>query len=237
MALLPGLRQSANDLSGLFFPDSCAACGDLLHRNEQVLCFRCLAALPLTGFHRDPENEVARLFWGRIPLEQATSFMFFSKDSRYRRIVHELKYRGRPEAGTLLGRLFGHTLQGTGFATADLIHPVPLHPARFRFRGYNQSALIARGMSEAMGIPMAGELITRRVDSRTQTRRHRYERWENVRHIFCCEQPEQLKNRHILLVDDVITTGATLEACAACIADVEGIRISIASLAYAKLLG
>lgn len=237
MAVMAGLRQCAGDLSALFFPDTCAACGDILHRNEALLCYPCLVSLPLTGFHRDPENEVARMFWGRVPLQQATAFMFFSKDSRYRRILHELKYRGRPEAGLIMGRLFGSSLRETDFVTADVIHPIPLHPARFRFRGYNQSTLIARGMAEAMGIPLAGDLITRRVDSRTQTRRHRYDRWENVRHIFRCEHPEALKNRHILLVDDVITTGATLEACATCISAIEGIRISVASLAYAKLLG
>lgn len=237
MAFSAGIRQYGQDLFNLFYPETCAACGATLLRNEKILCIPCLAEMPLTGFHLDPENEVARMFWGRVPFRMASSFMLFTRGSRYRHILHELKYRGREDAGYFFGKMFGFALKDTDFATADLIHPVPLHPARFRQRGYNQSALIAEGMAETLGVPLATDLISRRVDSLTQTRRHRYERWENVRHIFRCDRPDRLVNRHVILVDDVITTGATLEACASCIAPLRGLSVSLASLAYAKLQG
>jgi ComF family protein len=229
------LRPYLEGFAGLIFPRYCAACGNALFRNENILCMSCYAGLPRTGFHNDAENEVAQMFWGRVPAEQATAFMYFAKGSRFQQILHELKYNGQKQIGGFMGRMFGMELMNTPFSQADMIIPVPLHPSKLKIRGYNQSELIAAGLSEVLHIPLETALITRAMDTRTQTHKSRYERWENVRDIFHCENREALIRKHVMLVDDVITTGATLEACAACLSMAEGIKISLVSLAFAKL--
>jgi ComF family protein len=206
-----------------------------LFRGEIVLCLKCLADLPRTGFHQDPENEVAQMFWGRIPLNQVSSFIYFAKGSRYQHILHELKYNGQKRIGIEMGRMFGNELKNTPFSGVDLIHPVPLHHKKQKKRGYNQSELIASGLAEILHLPVATTFISRKDDTLSQTRKSRYERWENVQHIFRCENPDAIRNKHILLVDDVITTGATIEACVSSILGCEGVTVSVASLAYAKL--
>ena len=175
------------------------------------------------------------MFWGRIPVNQVSSFIYFAKGSRYQHILHELKYNGQKRIGIEMGRMFGNELKNTPFSGVDLIHPVPLHPKKQKKRGYNQSELIASGMAEILHLPVATTFISRKDDTLSQTRKSRYERWENVQHIFRCENPDAIRNKHILLVDDVITTGATIEACASCILGCEGVTVSVASLAYAKL--
>jgi ComF family protein len=191
--------------------------------------------LPRTGFHTDVENEVARLFWGRIPVMQATSFIVFNKDSHYRNILHELKYKGHRHIGIEMGRLFGLELRGSPFAKVDLIHPVPLYPSKLQKRGYNQSELIAKGLSSVLQVPLMTGLVIRTLETGTQTRKSRYERWENVRGTFQVDCPEPLLNKHVLLVDDVITTGATIEACAESLLSISGVSVSIASLAFTRL--
>jgi ComF family protein len=181
------------------------------------------------------EANGARMFWGRVKFEQATSFMYFAKGSPFRQILHELKYNGQVQIGISLGRMFGSELKNTPFSTADMILPVPLHPSKLKARGYNQSELIARGISDILQIPLGSGLISRTMDTGSQTRKSRYERWENVGQIFHCRYPDALKDKHVMIVDDVITTGATLEACASCLASVTGIKISLVSLAFAKL--
>jgi ComF family protein len=230
-----GFLSYLHDFAGLFFPAYCAACGNALFRNENILCLKCFTELPRTGFHNDPENEVAQMFWGRVPVSHVTSFMYFIKGSHFQQILHELKYNGRMDIGTEMGRLFGYELRNTPFSCADLIHPVPLHPAKLRKRGYNQSELIARGMADILHLPVETMMIRRTADTLSQTHKSRYERWENVGQVFRCEDPDSLRNKHVLLVDDVITTGATLEAAASCIFAVDGITVSFASLAFAKL--
>jgi ComF family protein len=229
------IKQYLQGLVSIIYPHLCAACGNVLFFNEQVLCLKCYADLPRTGFHGNSENEVARLFWGRIPVRNATSFIIFNKESRYRRILHELKYKGQHQVGTEMGRLFGLELKGTPFADVDIIHPVPLHPSKLRKRGYNQSELIAKAIAEVLHVTVVSDLIIRSVETKTQTRKSRYERWENVRDTFHVQFPESLRDKHVLLVDDVITTGATIEACAGALLAISGVTVSIASLAYAKL--
>lgn len=235
MLISDNLKPYWHGLLGIFFPQGCSVCGSVLYNNEQVLCLKCYADLPRTGFHRDPGNEVARIFWGRIPVNYATSFILFHQGSSYRNLLYQLKYQGRQQIGLELGRLFGLELQDTAFARADLIHPVPLHPAKQRKRGYNQSELIARGMGEVLKIPVVTNLIARVTKTRSQTRKSRYERWENVRDTFRVLFPETLQDQHVLLVDDVITTGATLEACAAALLQTSGVSVSVASLAFTNL--
>jgi ComF family protein len=134
-----------------------------------------------------------------------------------------------------MGRLFGIELLGTPFAGVDFIHPVPLHPGKFRKRGYNQSELIANGIAGVLNLPVLNDRVIRVTETPTQTRKSRYERWENVRNTFQVRFPEAIRNKHVLLVDDVITTGSTLEACVEALLTVNGVTVSIASLAYAKL--
>jgi predicted amidophosphoribosyltransferase len=182
--LLVNIKKYIQGFVSIVYPHYCAACGSILYLNEEPLCLACLADLPRTKFHNDPENEVARIFWGRIPVVHATSFMYFTKNSRYRQILHELKYNGQQHLGIAMGKLFGLELRNSQFSQVDIIHPVPLHKSKFRQRGYNQSELISRGLSEIMNIPMETNLVLRAVETRTQTKKTRYERWENVRGTF-----------------------------------------------------
>jgi ComF family protein len=229
------LIQYFQGLISIVYPHACPACGNVLFRNENILCMNCYAELPKTGFQNDAENELARLFWGRITVKNAAAFIYFNKGSRYRNILHELKYKGQQNLGFEMGRLFGLELRETSFSETDMIIPVPLHNSKMRKRGYNQSEFIARGISAVLKIPVQTDLISRTSETKTQTNKSRYERWENVRDTFRVEIPELLSFKHLMLVDDVITTGATIEACAAALLAVEGVTLSIASLAYANL--
>ncbi len=222
-----------DDFTGLFFPRLCISCTGALQRHETMLCDHCLYHLPRTQFHRDADNPVARLFWGRIPVEYATSFFYFSKGSPYQKILHELKYKGMKEIGLEMGRIFGKEIRDSEFRKVELVVPVPLHPSKLRKRGYNQAEWIALGLSEGLCKPMDSRSLIRKVSSSTQTRKGRYDRWMNVEGIFDASQPDHLSNRHILLVDDVVTTGATLEACASVILGLGNTKISIATLAVA----
>jgi ComF family protein len=232
--LKPG-QDYFHDFINLIFPQLCPACGNVLYRYENVLCLNCLDELPRTRFHNDPDNEVSQLFWGRVPVKNVTSFIYFNKGSRYQHILHELKYKGQQHIGIEMGRLFGNELKDTSFSKVDVIHPVPLHYVKQRKRGYNQSELIARGIAEILHKPLETNLISRVINTATQTMKSRYERWENVEGIFKVARPEKLENKHILLVDDVVTTGSTLEACASAVLDLEKVTVSIATLACAKL--
>jgi len=222
-----------NNLINLFYPNVCQSCGEALNKQENVICISCLLRLPKTGFHLHAENPVSRIFWGRVEIKAATSFLFFSKQGSVQNLIHQLKYKGQKDVGIELGRLFGiELLQSPEFSNIDFIIPVPLHPKKMNKRGYNQSLMIAEGLKKSMNVETFTGL-QRNVHSTTQTKKSRYERWENVKGIFVLEQQEQLENKSILLIDDVLTTGATLEACAAVLSEVQGITISIATLAYA----
>jgi ComF family protein len=223
-----------NDLLNLLFPITCAACGNVLMKNERVICLTCNYYLPRTNFHLEPDNPVAVIFWGRVRIENATAFYYFNKASRYRHLIHELKYRGRKDIGLELGRIFGYEMMvSPGFRLIDLVLPVPLHKKKLIKRGFNQSECIARGISEAMNKPLDTLSVIRTVYSDTQTRKTRYDRWLNVEGIFKVTDRSSLFGKHILLVDDVVTTGATIEACASEILKVEGTKVSVAVLAMA----
>ena len=223
-----------NDLLNLLFPITCAACGNVLMNNERVMCLSCNYYLPRTNFHLEPDNPVAVIFWGRVRIENATAFYYFNKASRYRHLIHELKYRGRKDIGLELGRIFGYEMMvSPGFRLIDLVLPIPLHKKKLIKRGFNQSECIARGISEAMNKPLDTLSVIRTVYSDTQTRKTRYDRWLNVDGIFRVSDQTVLSGKHILLVDDVVTTGATIEACASEILKVEGTKVSVAVLAMA----
>ncbi len=225
------------DIASLFFPPVCPACGRVMEARTGVLCTACQWEMPLTGYEREADNPVARRFWGLVPVRNATAFLWFTDRSGFRRVVHTFKYGGRWSLARDMGRWFGRALADTdAYAGVDAIVPVPLHPLKVLKRGYNQSEYIARGMGLSMEVPLEVRSVVRRVNnpSQTQTATHR-ERWENVEGIFAVRRPEQLRGRHILLVDDVMTTGATIGSCAEAIyRAVPDVRISIAVLYASK---
>jgi len=223
-----------NDFLRLIFPLTCAACGNVLMKNERIICLSCNYHLPRTNFHFDQNNPVAVIFWGRVRIENATAFYFFNKASKFRHLIHELKYKGRKDIGIELGRIFGYEMIASEvFRCIDLVIPVPLHKKKQRKRGFNQSECIAYGIAEAIKKPLNASSVIRSVYSSTQTRKTRYDRWLNVKGIFRVTDPQSLTGKHILLVDDVVTTGATIEACATEILNVEGTKVSVAVLAVA----
>jgi ComF family protein len=217
----------------LFFPRLCIACSNPLFVHESNLCDLCLYHLPRTNFEKDQNNPVAQLFWGRVQIEYATSYFFYNKGSRYQRILHQLKYQGKKEIGFELGKIFGKEIRHSYFSQIQLIVPIPLHRSRQRKRGYNQAEWIAMGLAESLGKPLENNSVARISASSTQTKKGRYDRWTNVEGIFRASTPEKLMNQHILLVDDVVTTGATLEACASAILALKNTKVSIATLAVA----
>jgi ComF family protein len=228
------IKKYIEGFISLFYPKFCFACNTTLIGNEDFLCTMCRHTLPVTLFHKYESNPVEKLFWGRIKIENATSFLFYDKGSKYGHLLHQFKYKGHTEIGIKLGKLFGAQLAETNFKDIDLIVPVPLHSAKLRKRGFNQSEVIAKGIAMSLNKPVAGKALKRNIFTSTQTRKGRFERWKNVEGIFEVKDPKLLQNKHILLIDDVITTGATLEAMGNVILNIEGTKISVATLAIAN---
>ena len=227
------MKTFLSSLLDIFFPRTCAGCNNSLATGENLICTDCLYHLPKTGYWNENDNPVARIFWGRVYLHNVSSFLHFQKGGRLQNIIHNMKYKNIKEIGTFLGKIYGYELKSTPNANVDLIIPVPLHKSKFRKRGYNQSEYIARGISEIINIPVNTNSIERDIASESQTRKSRFERWENVKNVFKIVEPQSIKGKHVLLVDDVITTGATLEACAMAILEIPGTKVSVATLAFA----
>ena len=229
------LREWLEDFLSLFLPDLCAGCDGHLVKGEDCICMKCMLMMPLTGFERYDSNPVMKQFWGQVPIEQATAFATFSKGSALQQMIHRLKYESRPDIGICLGRAFGQHLQRCGWSNpVDVLVPVPLFKARERLRGYNQAACIAQGISQVTGIPIDTQTVRRNRNTATQTRKNRFERSGNVSRVFEVVASDQVKGRHVLLVDDVITTGSTLVSLSEALKEVPGVRVSIAALAYAR---
>ncbi|MFO7924424.1 MAG: ComF family protein [Bacteroidales bacterium] len=229
--MLTGIHK---DFINLFFPPLCAACNAVLVKQEQHICTGCLYNLPKTNFHLDRDNPMAQLFWGRVRVEAAASLYYFEKGSKCRKILHQIKYRGKKELAFFLGKIYGFELSRKGkFTGADVIVPVPLHSSRERSRGFNQSDWFARGISCSMGKKVDRDILIRFICTETQTNKSRAGRWENVENSFVIKDTQKAINKHILLVDDVVTTGATLESCAQVLIRVPGVSISILTIAYA----
>lgn len=217
----------------LFFPQLCVTCNRKLYSDETYVCLHCRQDFPKTGYHNSPDNKVAQLFWGRTQVDFATSWLYFKKGSHFQKLIHYLKYKGIKELGAEMGFLFGLDLKASVFVEVDLIIPVPLHRKKEKQRGYNQSEWIARGMAKAMQKELStGNLIRSRF-TQTQTRKTRFERWQNVEGIFEVISPELLAGKHVLLVDDVVTTGSTLEAAVYTLLNSGAGKVSIATLAMA----
>lgn len=223
-----------DDFLSLLFPRICYGCGNHLLRNEDILCTECYVVIPRTNYHIQKDNPVSQIFWGRCLIESAAAFSYYNKGSRIRNLIHSLKYKGIKEIGFELGRIYGLMLKPSGFTeNIDMIIPVPLHPAKKRSRGFNQSEVISSGLADTTGLPVNTTSFERVLASSTQTKRSRYDRWVNVEGIFRVSDPDSLKGRHILLVDDVITTGSTMESCVNELLKVEGVKVSVVAIAFA----
>jgi ComF family protein len=221
-----------SDLLNFIFPANCVTCSKILTDHEKILCSDCYYSIPRTNFHDDPENAVLQLFWGRVNISHATAFFYFNKGSLYQKLIHDLKYKGRSDIGIEAGKMFGAEIRESVFNTVDLVIPVPLHRKKLRKRGYNQSEMIARGICMSLGKPLIPDLLERVDFTGTQTRRSRYDRFTNVTGCFRLNMNYKHSGKHILLVDDVITTGSTLEACAETLLE-SGSQVSVATLAVA----
>lgn len=231
------LKDIGDDFLSLFFPRLCVSCNTHLVKGERVLCTACLLSMARTDFHVRRENTLEKAFWGRCLIERAAAFSVYNRGSTIRKLVHALKYEGRKDIGVMLGELYGSILAESGFMDdIDFIVPVPLHPARQRRRGYNQSGCIAEGLSYATHVPVRTNIIRRTGMTGTQTKSGRYERWENVKGMFHVQEPSMIHGRHILLVDDVITTGSTMEACVNAFHDAGEVKVSLVALAAAQKL-
>lgn len=229
------VKRIAEDVINLLFPLLCNACGAHLHYGEKEICSHCLYDLPYTDFHLHADNPVAQQFWSRVPLNAAMAMLYFKKGNKVQQLMHSLKYKSQTELGHILGNLLGEKLrQSQAYAHVDAIVPVPLHARKEKLRGYNQSLFIANGIAEVLDVPVKNANLLRRKATESQTKKSRYTRYENMEAVFEVRGAEELRDRHILLIDDVITTGATLEACANALLNIGVKKISIATIAFAE---
>jgi len=224
-----------SDFIELFYPDVCLACAEKLLKGESVICYKCNNTLPKTDHWHDSENPMAKRFWGRVDLQGAAALFEFQKGEHVQHLLHQLKYRGRQDVGEYLGKMLGRSMlhSRSVIKDIDLVVPVPLHFKKQQVRGYNQCDSIAKGISETMGVKWTDTALERVQQNVSQTKKNRFDRWANVADIFAVRDAGQLKNKHILLVDDVMTTGATAEACLQTILTVPGTRVSFVAVAVA----
>ena len=225
-----------HQLLDLLAPRLCSACGRRLSLTERTLCVSCNMHLPRTGFQLDAyDNAMARLFWGIIPVERAVALFHYNAGASVSNIIYDLKYHDQPEIGREMGRFVAREFSETGFFDGiDVIVPIPLAKKRQRQRGYNQSLCIAKGISRVTGLPIYDKVVRRTMFVKSQTQMGHWERQENVEGVFELKDASTLRGRHILLVDDVVTTGATMTACARELLKAGDIKISLLSLGFAK---
>ncbi|MCU0437113.1 MAG: ComF family protein [Raineya sp.] len=230
------MKKLIQDFISLIFPDSCYSCQGVLLQGEYKVCTACRGNLPFTNYHKlnPSDNPITQKFFGKVPILYGLSFLQFAKDGKVQRLLHHIKYKNEPELAEILGNWYGAELFEKSFHQKfDMILSVPLHPKKLKIRGYNQSDYFGRGLSKQLQIPFYDNILLRNVHSSTQTKKTRYERWQNVHTIFNVSDSVDIKDKSILLVDDVITTGATLEACAKVLLELDVKFISIATIAVA----
>jgi ComF family protein len=226
-------KNYINDFLHLFFPHVCIGCGSDILNTQDILCAKCIDDLPITGFIAAADNPVEKIFYGRMNIQCAGSAFYFNKNSVMQHAIIQLKYKNNKAAGIFLGKLLGWQIaQSTRFDDVDLIVPVPLNDKKFYKRGYNQAEIIAKGIASIWHKPVVANAIERVLFTETQTHKNRIDRWKTIEGVFNVNEPEAIANKHILLVDDVITTGSTLEACGHAILKILGIKLSIATIAY-----
>ena len=228
------MKSALKDFLNLMFPSLCIVCGENLQKQEQQICISCLHGIPKTNYHLVSNNPIEKRFWGKVPINRGTSFFFFQKGSPFQKILHSLKYRNNQEIGELLGKYAAvELLDSADFSSIDVIIPVPLHPKKYKSRGYNQSECIGKGLSKILEKPIDTTTLIRTRENTTQTKKTVFERYENTEGIFILQNKNILTGKHVLLVDDVLTTGATLEACIRALIEIEGVEVSIFTLSVA----
>ena len=221
-----------NHLINLFYPRVCPACGNLLIQGEETVCLSCRYLLPKTHYENNPENPLAQTFGGQVDFHAVTAEYFFSKTGKVQHLLHQLKYQGNKDAGYFLGQQLGESIKNAElFQGIDYLVPIPLHPKKEHLRGYNQSFVIAQGIEEKTKIAIARDCLVRKVFTSTQTKKSREERWDNVKDIFEIQNKDKYKGKHLLLIDDVLTTGATLLAAGKTLSQISDIKISAATAA------
>jgi len=226
-------RLGLEDFQHLFYPRVCRLCDQALMREEDELCMSCLYTLPRTRSTMQANNPVAKVFFGRIPLDYAGSYLFFRHDSIVQTLLHQIKYRNKKELATAIGKLYAQELLDEGFQPPDLIVPVPLHPRKERQRGYNQSHYFGAGLSAVLKCECRDDILIRTSNTGTQTRRSRWSRWENVATVFKLANTGDIAGKRVMLIDDVTTTGATLEACARVLFTGGAESVGILTIAFA----
>jgi ComF family protein len=225
-----------SSLAHLVYPHVCAGCGSDLVSHDQLLCLDCIDDLPVTNFYLHASNPVEKIFWGRLSLVTATSYTYFTKQSVMQSLLHQFKYKGKKEIGLYFGKRMGDLFRMSNrYNDIEALIPLPLFFQKERKRGYNQAAVICEGISERMEVPVWKDIVTRNKRTETQTHMNRTERWANIEGKFEVVNEKCAEGKHVLLVDDVLTTGATLEACGAELQKIKGLRLSIATLAYTSL--
>lgn len=232
---MPLVQNIKEAISHFLFPHVCAGCGTDIISRENKLCIFCHEDLPRTSFHFHSNNPVEKIFWGRLPVRHATAQYYFTKQSLMQRLMHRFKYKGDKDLGLFLGRLMGYQLEETNrFKEIDALVPLPLFSDKERKRGYNQAGLLCEGISAIIQKPVLKDVVVRTMHTESQTRKTRVERWLNMEGRFLLLNETAIRGKHLLLVDDVITTGATLEACGQVLLTGEDVTISIATLCCAS---
>lgn len=223
-----------NYLINLFFPKVCDGCRAILLQNENVFCTSCRHEMPLTQYHLDSKNEAVKKFYGKVDIQFASAFLYFNKKGMVQELIHNLKYKGHEEIGTILGSWYAEDLKDVVFEIPfDAVIPVPLHKRKFKERGYNQVTTFGKAIAEGFDISFNENLLFRKVFSKTQSKKNLLGRSENIENIFDVEFTESDHNKHYLIVDDVLTTGATIEACSRALLKIPGAKISTICIAMA----
>jgi ComF family protein len=229
------LLNTIDPILHLAFPHVCEGCGSDVIDKHHMLCLRCLDSLPYTHFENLQENLIEKIFWGRLPVTAASAQLYFTKESLVQRLINSFKYKGNKDLGIYLGKLMGNQLKASGrFSTVNALVPLPLFPSKEKKRGFNQAKILCDGIGEIMKIPVLTRSIIRNEHTDSQTKKSRVERWQNMEGKFEVADLNAITNKHILLVDDVVTTGATLEACGREMVSLKNTEISLATLCFSS---
>lgn len=228
------MKNLLASIGQMLFPNLCVCCDGYLSQQEESICDMCLYTLPKFELYDLKDNPLAKKFWGRLNLDAVSAYLSYKSTNDVKKLIHQLKYKSNMDLGVEMGKWLGTALLKTNnFNLIDYVLPIPLHKVRQKFRGYNQSELLGTGLCEAMSVPMLTDVIVRERHNGTQTQKKRYERYINSKELFRVAKPESIEGKHVLLLDDVITTGSTIESCGEVLLDVDGLKLSVASLAVA----